>query len=126
MLRDLNDKQKEAVQKTMGPVLIIAGPGSGKTKTLTHRIVYLIKNEGVRPENILAVTFTNKAASEMRSRVSGLLQEVSQTASDGVDSNNPFSTYFRQSTTMPLIGTFHSLCVRILREDAQSLGLKRD
>ena len=109
MLKDLNPKQREAVMKTEGPVLIIAGPGSGKTKTLTHRIVYLIKEKGVRPENILAVTFTNKAASEMRNRVNGLLE--------GFGAQRP---------VLPLIGTFHSLCVRILREDAESLGLKRD
>ena len=126
MLRDLNDKQKEAVQKTKGPVLIIAGPGSGKTKTLTHRIVYLIKNEGVRPENILAVTFTNKAASEMRSRVSGLLKGLDG-AGAAEKNDDPFSLYFRkQSSALPVIGTFHSLCVRILREDAESLGFRRD
>ncbi|MFA6896836.1 MAG: UvrD-helicase domain-containing protein [Patescibacteria group bacterium] len=125
MLRDLNEKQREAVRRTEGPVLIIAGPGSGKTKTLTHRIVYLIREKGVLPENILAVTFTNKAASEMRSRVSGLLAggAVGSQASAGF--NAPFSTYFK-NPALPLVGTFHSLCVRILREDAESLGLKRD
>lgn len=126
MLRDLNDKQKEAVRQTKGPVLIVAGPGSGKTKTLTHRIVYLIKNEGVRPENILAVTFTNKAAAEMRSRVSGLLKESDQNFRGQVNNDDPFSVYFQRNTALPLIGTFHSLCVRILREDAQNLGIKRD
>jgi len=128
MLRDLNEKQKEAVQKTEGPVLIIAGPGSGKTKTLTHRIVYLIREKGVRPENILAVTFTNKAASEMRLRVSDLLGKVDGHEGGAVDNNDPFSTYFKKTTdtTLPLIGTFHSLCVRILREDAELLGIKRD
>lgn len=123
MLRDLNAKQKEAVMKTEGPVLIIAGPGSGKTKTLTHRIVYLIREKGVRPENILAVTFTNKAASEMRSRVSGLL--AANTSQKSSNFNDPFVSYFNNSA-LPLVGTFHSLCVRILREDAPSLGLKRD
>jgi len=125
MLRDLNEKQKEAVQKTEGPVLIIAGPGSGKTKTLTHRIVYLIREKGVRPENVLAVTFTNKAASEMRLRVSALLQELSKDNLAQVKNDAPFSSYFRNAA-LPLIGTFHSLCVRILREDAENLGLKRD
>lgn len=123
MLSDLNDKQKEAVRQTKGPVLIIAGPGSGKTKTLTHRIVYLIQ-QGVRPENILAVTFTNKAAAEMRARVGALLQDLNKSRAE-VEHNDPFSLHFR-SNAMPLIGTFHSLCVRILREDAQNLGIKRD
>lgn len=125
MLRDLNQKQQEAVEKTEGPVLIIAGPGSGKTKTLTYRIAYLIREKGVRADSILAVTFTNKAASEMRSRVGELLRELGQEVPSGND--DPFSAYFRrQSSALPLIGTFHSLCVRILREDAESLGLRRD
>ena len=125
MLRDLNEKQREAVRRTAGPVLIIAGPGSGKTKTLTHRIVYLIREKGVLPENILAVTFTNKAASEMRSRVSGLLAGGAAGSQASAGFNAPFSTYFK-NPALPLVGTFHSLCVRILREDAESLGLKRD
>jgi DNA helicase-2/ATP-dependent DNA helicase PcrA len=126
MLKDLNEKQREAVQKTKGPVLIIAGPGSGKTKTLTHRIVYLIKEEGVRPENILAVTFTNKAASEMRSRVSALMAQMN-VAAPQENNDDPFSMYFRRaSSSLPVIGTFHSLCVRILREDAEVLGYRRD
>jgi DNA helicase-2/ATP-dependent DNA helicase PcrA len=126
MLKDLNEKQREAVRQTKGPVLIIAGPGSGKTKTLTYRIVYLIKEEGVRPENILAVTFTNKAASEMRTRVSALLHEVNAMP-QAVNNDDPFSMYFRRDqSALPLIGTFHSLCVRILREDAEVLGYRRD
>lgn len=125
MLRDLNAKQREAVQKTEGPVLIIAGPGSGKTKTLTHRIVYLIREKGVRPENILAVTFTNKAASEMRARVGALMDSSNKTGQPQGSFNDPFTSYFK-NPALPLIGTFHSLCVRILREDAASLGLNRD
>lgn len=126
MLRDLNDKQKDAVRSTKGPVLIIAGPGSGKTKTLTYRIAYLIKQEGVRPENILAVTFTNKAAGEMRSRVGDLLKKIEGSSCADTDPNDPFSVYFQRNTSLPLIGTFHSLCVRILREDAEVLGFRRD
>lgn len=123
MLNDLNVRQKEAVLRTEGPVLILAGAGAGKTKTLTHRIVYLIREKGVRPENILAVTFTNKAASEMRSRVISLLEGKKETRAAGAA--EPFSRYFNDPS-LPLVGTFHSLCVRILREDAQHVGIKRD
>ena len=90
----LNPAQKQAVQAADGPVLILAGAGSGKTKTLTHRIAHLIENEKVWPNEILAVTFTNKAAREMRERLGGLL---------GQDAS---VRHF-----MPWMGTFHSICV---------------
>lgn len=96
----LNDEQARAVRTTDGPLLIQAGAGSGKTKTLTHRIAYIIDQKLATPYNILAVTFTNKAASEMRERVAGLL---------GFDANN--------RSFMPFMGTFHSICVRLLRQD---------
>ncbi|MFH1175460.1 MAG: UvrD-helicase domain-containing protein [bacterium] len=102
ILQNLNPKQIEAVTTVDGPILIIAGAGSGKTKTLTHRIAYLIKEKGVKPHNILAVTFTNKAAAEMRQRVAGLLGDQHK---------------------MPFVGTFHSTCVRILRVEYKNLGL---
>lgn len=98
----LNTDQQKAIEALTGPVLIIAGAGSGKTRALTHRIAHLIKNNGVSPHNILAVTFTNKAANEMKHRISGLLQE-------GLDS-------------MPTVGTFHSICAGILRRHAHLLG----
>lgn len=96
----LNDEQARAVRTTDGPLLIQAGAGSGKTKTLTHRIAYIIDQKLATPYNILAVTFTNKAASEMRERVASLL---------GFDANN--------RSFMPFMGTFHSICVRLLRQD---------
>ena len=112
ILSGLNEAQKEAVLATEGPVLILAGAGSGKTKALTHRVAYLIREKGVSPENILAVTFTNKAAKEMTSRVSLLVQ-------NSKDKTQKFGS------SMPAMGTFHSICARILREDGHYLGYKR-
>lgn len=106
ILEGLNSAQKEAVETLSGPVLILAGAGSGKTKTLTHRIANLIAN-GVAPYEILALTFTNKAAREMRERLARLL-----------DMDNNFSF-------MPWMGTFHSICVKILRIEAESVGLSK-
>ena len=95
ILKGLNDKQYEAVVNTEGPCLVIAGAGSGKTKVLTHKIAYLIDEKNVKPWNILAITFTNKAANEMKERVANLLGPHSMGT---------------------LICTIHSLCVRILRQ----------
>ncbi|HGL8724552.1 TPA: DNA helicase PcrA [Streptococcus agalactiae] len=100
----MNDKQAEAVQTTDGPLLIMAGAGSGKTRVLTHRIAYLIDEQYVNPWNILAITFTNKAAREMRERAIAL---------------NP-------ATQDTLIATFHSMCVRILRREADYIGYNRN
>jgi len=105
----LNDEQKRAVETTDGPLLILAGAGSGKTKTLTHRIAYLIAQHKATPNNILAVTFTNKAAREMRERVAKLLGQ------------NPDNRMF-----MPYLGTFHSICVRLLRQDGEHIGVPRN
>ncbi|MGT2637359.1 DNA helicase PcrA [Streptococcus ratti] len=104
LLDGMNDKQAEAVKTTEGPLLIMAGAGSGKTRVLTHRIAYLIDEKFVNPWNILAITFTNKAAREMRERAMAL---------------NP-------ATRDTLIATFHSMCVRILRRDADHIGYNRN
>lgn len=112
ILSTLNDKQKEAVLCTEGPLLVIAGAGSGKTKALTHRIAHLIREKGVNPWNILAVTFTNKAANEMKERIMALLGH----GRGGANTGNFGSDYGRQSPDIPTVGTFHATCVRILRK----------
>lgn len=104
LLTSMNDRQAEAVQTTEGPLLIMAGAGSGKTRVLTHRIAYLIDEKLVNPWNILAITFTNKAAREMKERAYTL---------------NP-------ATEDCLIATFHSMCVRILRREADHIGYNRN
>ncbi|MDP3710195.1 MAG: UvrD-helicase domain-containing protein [bacterium] len=109
LLQTLNTKQREAVLATEGPILILAGPGSGKTKTVTSRIAYLI-HKGVRPENIIAITFTNKAAEEMRNRISILLTDKLQ------------ATNYK----LLFVGTFHSLALRILRTHAVKMGYSQN
>lgn len=99
----LNPRQREAVEAVNGPVLILAGAGSGKTRVITYRIVHLIEDVGVQPDSILAVTFTNKAAAEMAERVDKLLGG--------------------RSLAKPLISTFHSFCVRVLRRDIEALNV---
>src|SRR2546430_6913298 len=102
-LSQLNPQQREAVKTGGGPLLILAGAGSGKTRVIAHRIAYLIAERGIWPRNILAVTFTNKAAEEMRNRVNRILEGL-------------------ELGSAPLISTFHSLCVRILRRDIEALN----
>ncbi len=104
-LKQLNPRQREAVEHTKGPLLILAGAGSGKTRVITYRIAYLIRHNGIFPGNILAVTFTNKAAEEMRERVVAML-----------DPGAP---------AVPLVSTFHSLSVRLLRREGASLAQLR-
>ena len=105
MLAGLNPAQKEAVETIEGPVLIVAGPGSGKTRVIAHRVAYLIRVCGVSPSRVLAVTFTNKAAREMRERVYGLLGRTVEGLT---------------------LGTFHATCARFLRMEAQNIGLDRN
>ncbi len=120
ILKNLNPAQKEAVETTEGPVLIIAGAGSGKTKALTHRIAYLIKAKNVSPGNILAVTFTNKAANEMKERVAALLADTNlQMESESAKYAN------LKKYDMPVMGTFHSVCAKILRHEIEKLGYKK-
>ena len=109
MIKGLNEAQVEAVAHTDGPLLILAGAGSGKTKALTHRIAFLLTEKSVAPQNILAVTFTNKAAKEMRARLGEL------TGRDGSD------RFF-----MPWMGTFHSICVRLLRQDGEHAKIPKN
>ncbi len=109
LLAGLNPEQMRAVEATEGPLLILAGAGSGKTKTLTHRIAHLIASRKATPYNILAVTFTNKAAKEMRERVAELTGENAQIRS-----------------FMPYMGTFHGICVRILRQDGEHVHVPKN
>ena len=102
-LKNLNPNQLEAVKTTGGPILIFAGAGSGKTRVLTYKIAYLIQEIGLPPENILAVTFTNKAAQEMRNRVSSILKT--------------------EAIGFSWLGTFHSICVKLLRKHAGAIRL---
>lgn len=114
ILDGLNPQQREAVTAGPGPVLVLAGPGSGKTRVLTHRLAYLVRELGVHPHRILAVTFTNKAAREMRGRIERLLR------------GGPESDHTERGLRGLSIGTFHAMCARLLRREAEYLPVSRD
>src|SRR5260370_40892997 len=103
LLENMNPQQQEGIQSVDGPVLLLAGAGSGKTRVITHRIAYLIQERGVAPDSILAVTFTNKAAREMAERVDKILGHT--------------------SLAKPMLATFHSFCVRVLRRGYEAMRL---
>ncbi|MDD9994927.1 MAG: UvrD-helicase domain-containing protein, partial [Dehalococcoidia bacterium] len=105
VLKDLNELQRKAAEHIHGPLLIVAGPGSGKTRVITHRIAYLVDTCGLSPRRIAAVTFTNKAAREMRLRLTGLLGQRAENLT---------------------AATFHSFCAMVLRRDGERMGLDRD
>jgi len=112
LLSELNEKQRVAVEQTEGPVLVLAGAGSGKTRALTYRVAFLVKEKKIDPKKILAVTFTNKAAGEMRERIKELL---------GLQlSTSPYSV------KIPHVGTFHSICVKILRQEIERVGYDKN
>ena len=103
-IEELSPPQREAVETTEGPVCVIAGPGAGKTRTLTHRYVYLVRDLGINPKNILCVTFTNKAAQEMKARIRVMAGDLD----------------------LGQICTFHAFCVRFLRDEGYAIGIPRD
>ena len=103
LLAGLNDEQRKAVTHVDGPLLILAGAGSGKTRVLTHRVAWLLQVEHVRPDEVVAITFTNKAAGEMKERIEDLVGPVARTM---------------------WICTFHSMCARLLRREAQRMGYR--
>lgn len=108
-LNDLNNEQKMAVLQADGPMIILAGAGSGKTRVLTHKVMYLILEKGVAPEEILMVTFTNKASQEMKERIKKFFITLGD----------------QQPTGQPLVATFHSLCARIMRSEGEQVGISK-
>lgn len=129
ILLNLNPVQKDAVSHFTGPAIVISGPGSGKTRVITHRIAYLIKERNIPPAQILAVTFTNKAANEMKERIAKLLglQSTDYRLRQGktVDRLPAGKAGSQSAVDLPTMGTFHSIGAKILREDGSFLGIPR-
>jgi DNA helicase-2/ATP-dependent DNA helicase PcrA len=120
-MSELNPEQKLAVETTEGPLLVLAGAGAGKTRVIAHRILQIVKKEGVAPAQILAITFTNKAAAEMRERVMNILSE---------DATKPMSSDVQPrrgypNPSAPFVSTFHSLGLHIIKENYRLMGFKR-
>ncbi|MBI3379512.1 UvrD-helicase domain-containing protein [Candidatus Gottesmanbacteria bacterium] len=116
ILKHLNTEQIAAVKNTEGPIIILAGAGSGKTRVLTYKALYLMLEKKVSAENILLVTFTNKAANEMKARISNFLLENNQSIQGGS----------QKSTNLPFAGTYHSFCAKILRREGQHIGVEQN
>jgi len=129
LLNELNKDQQRAVVRTDGPTLILAGAGSGKTRVLTYKVAYLIREKHVEPENILMVTFTNKAAGEMKKRIQEILRPLdSKTVrfkdlKINTDTTVLLSQHLTVSASLPYAGTFHSFCAKLLRREGKVLGL---
>ena len=104
ILNKLNKEQRAAVEQTEGPIIVLAGAGSGKTRVLVHRVLYLVMEKKVKPANILMVTFTNKAAGEMLSRITKVFAQA-------------------KIAEQPTVGTFHAICAKILRRDGGNIGI---
>lgn len=117
LLDDLNPIQQQAVEQTDGPILILAGAGSGKTRVLTYKVAFLIEQKIVEPNQILAITFTNKASQEMKERIMRLIAD----SGSRIDKNNHKPSAISNT---PIMGTFHSICARILRRDGGKIGLE--
>jgi DNA helicase-2/ATP-dependent DNA helicase PcrA len=126
LLEQLNSEQRAVAEQTEGPLLVLAGAGSGKTRAIIYRIAHLIENHRVPAWNILAVTFTNKAADQMRDRVVRLLGERQSTGSESPGSGAESPGTGLDGRAKPQVSTFHSLCVRILRREIEPLGYGRD
>src|SRR5215469_340657 len=125
LLDQLNSEQRAVAEHTEGPVLVLAGAGSGKTRAVTYRIAHLIESLGVPPWNILAVTFTNKAADQMRERVARLLAERRNVLEPDSEDGAAYGGGV-DGRSRPQIFTFHSLCVRLLRREIERLSYSRD
>ena len=123
-LSELNPLQTEAVKCIDAPVLIFAGAGSGKTRVLTHKIAYILDEMGLPPESILAVTFTNKAAQEMRTRVADLVGN--HNGRGGRATAGKRQRGLTDGASGVRVGTFHSICARLLRQEIHQLGYRKD